>query len=96
MDEDLRKQIQVSIDLNKENNDLLKKIRRTQKLNQIYKIFYWIVIVGFSYGAYQFIQPYLTGMMDLYSMGSSVSGSNINNLSDVKNIENLLNSYMKN
>jgi uncharacterized protein (UPF0333 family) len=49
-----------------ENNDILKSIRRANRLSLAFRVLYWVVILGVSYGAYYFIQPYLQSMLGLY------------------------------
>jgi hypothetical protein len=57
--------------LAEDNNAMLRSIRRTGRLALIMRALYWIVIIGFSVGAYYFIQPYLNQILDLYG---SLSG----------------------
>jgi hypothetical protein len=49
-----------------ENNDILRSIRRTNRLSLAFRVLYWVVILGLSLGAYYFIQPYLQSMLGLY------------------------------
>lgn len=42
-----------------ENNTILLSIRRNARIGTTVKIIYWTVIIGLSFGAYYFIQPYL-------------------------------------
>ncbi|HPX52185.1 MAG TPA: hypothetical protein PLE26_00125 [Candidatus Paceibacterota bacterium] len=42
-----------------ENNKMLRKIRRNQKISSWIKTFYWIIILGTLFGAYYFLQPYI-------------------------------------
>ena len=59
----------------KENNEILKYMRKSQRLSQIMRIIYWLVILGTAFGAYYFIQPYIDQVKDLYGGASeSVSG----------------------
>jgi hypothetical protein len=53
--------------LSEDNNQILHSIRRSNRLAAVARVFYWIVIIVVSFGAYYFIQPYfnmLTGMLD--------------------------------
>lgn len=84
MDPEVKKLLEESIKLSKENNVLLVKIRNVQKWGQIARIFYWVLIVGMAVGALYFIKPYLGNLLNLYSGG--VSG--INNISEItKNLK---------
>ena len=54
-------------ELVKENNELLRKIRRVQRMSQIGKIFYWVIILGLAFGAFYYIQPYIDGIIKTYT-----------------------------
>ncbi len=69
--EELQKMVQETYDLTKENNDLLKKMRRSQKLAHISRIVYWLILIGISVGAFYYIQPYLQKVYSLYTEGIS-------------------------
>jgi hypothetical protein len=85
MDQEVKNLLEENIRISKENNVLLLKIRSTQRWAQIIRIFYWVAIIGVSYGAFYFIQPYLGNLLNIYTGG--VSG--VNNISDIsKNLKN--------
>jgi len=42
-----------------ENNTILRGIRRVQRFTTVYRILYWVLIIGLSFGAFYFIQPYV-------------------------------------
>lgn len=80
MEEDTKKLIADNYALNKENNEMLKKLIVFQKWNQIYKIVYWAIIVLSAIGAFYFIKPYLSSLVGVYTGGVGIS-----NFSDIKN-----------
>jgi hypothetical protein len=82
-DSDIKKLLEENLKLSKENNELLKKVRAFQRWSQITKVLYWFVIILVAAGAFYFIQPYLGGILNLYSGGVSDIGS-------VKNIKDTL------
>lgn len=45
---------------------MLHKIVRANRLAWIFKILYWLVILGIALGTYYYIQPLLLNMLDLY------------------------------
>ncbi len=49
-----------------ENNKLLRKMHRAAIWGRIWHIFYWVVIIGLSVGAYYFIEPYVGQIQGLY------------------------------
>ncbi len=84
MDEEIKKLLESNLSLNKENNEMLKKLVIYQKWNQIYKIAYWVIIILSALGAFYFIQPMLGNLFDIYTGG--VGTSSIKSVSDLKNI----------
>jgi hypothetical protein len=42
-----------------ENNTILRSMRRSQRFATLSKVFYWVLIIVLSFGAYVAIQPYL-------------------------------------
>ncbi|MDE2038005.1 MAG: hypothetical protein KGI69_02160 [Patescibacteria group bacterium] len=48
-----------------ENNDILRGLRRSNRITTVMRVLYWVVIVGLSFGAFYLVQPYfalLTGI----------------------------------
>ena len=54
-------------ELTKENNTLLHKMRRGARIRTVLHLFYWIVVIGLSFGAYYFLEPYLLQLQKVYS-----------------------------
>ena len=81
MDEESTKDLNKVLDLVKENNKMLRKIRRGQKRSQIVRIAYWLIIIGISVGAYYYIQPYINMLQDF-------TGEARDTLDNIKNIQN--------
>ena len=69
-----------------ENHEMLKKLVFYQKWNQIYRIAYWAIIILSAVGAFYFLQPLMGNLINVYTGGVGVS--NINSVSDLKNIGN--------
>lgn len=69
--------------LTEDNNKMLRKIRRNQKISSWIKTLYWVVILGILFGAYYFLQPYITtfnrNVQNLQNTLNSIS-STTNNL----------------
>ncbi len=51
--------LENTYNLAKENNELLRALRRTSRWSLAWKIGYWAVIILLSFGALYFIQPYV-------------------------------------
>jgi len=95
MDQEVKKLLEDNLTLSKENNALLLKIRSVQRWAQITRIFYWIAIIGASFGALYYLKPYLGNLINVYTGG--VSGINsvsdiTKNLKDQQQIQDLLKS----
>lgn len=52
--------------LAEENNEMLKSIRRSNRLSIALRIGYWVVIIAISIGAYYAITPYLDLLSSFY------------------------------
>lgn len=53
--------------LAEENNSILRGIRRSNRWGIAFKIFYWLVILGVTFGAFYFLQPYIESSLKLVS-----------------------------
>ena len=49
-----------------ENNKILRGMRRAAWWGRIVHTLYWLVIIGLSFGAYFFIQPYIDQLTGVY------------------------------
>lgn len=47
-------------ELVEENSRILKSIQQANRRSAVFKVLYWVVIIGLSFGAYYAIQPYVT------------------------------------
>jgi hypothetical protein len=55
-----RAKLDRALALAEENNDILRGLRRANRVSTAMRIVYWVVILALSFGAIYFIQPYLT------------------------------------
>jgi hypothetical protein len=93
MDKELRDMLQENLELSRENNKLLKKVRGVQKRTHLFRLAYWIIIIGITLGAYYYIQPYLEKIISMYNegAGSILQLQNFgNSLPDVSHLQDLL------
>ncbi len=56
MDLDNQK-INELLDLTRENNKILRAMRRTQKWSSFFTFLYWMLILGSIFGTYYYFQP---------------------------------------
>lgn len=65
-EQELKELLEANLRLSKENNRMLKKMRRAQKRATIFRVLYWIVIIAIALGAIYFLQPYFERVKMLY------------------------------
>ncbi len=97
MDAEVKKMIEESLTLNRESNTILKGIRRAQRRAEIMKVIYWVIILGITFGAYYFIQPYIDSLLGYYGniAGMGGEGDTAQNASSINmnQIQDLLKQY---
>ena len=72
MDAESKKLLQDTLDLSKENNQMLQSMRRSMRIARLMSIVYWVFIIGSAVGAYYFIQPYVDEVIGIYGSTSEV------------------------
>lgn len=50
------------LELTEENNQIIKKMRKVQKIQNIFRNIYWIIILATTLGLFYFIQKYFNNM----------------------------------
>jgi hypothetical protein len=78
--------------LAEENNEILRSMRRMNRISGVIRLLYWIVIIGISIGAYYLIQPYVESMIGLYSDAQNALGGSI---TTTQNIADSLGNLLK-
>lgn len=68
--------------LTEENSKILKSLYRASLWSRATTAFYWLFIIGATFGAYYIIEPYIKLMTDVAG-GASGSLQNISDLSDL-------------
>ena len=76
MNEQERKTLEEVAALSRENNAMLHKLLGAQRLATLWKVVYWLVVVGAMIIAYFALQPYLTALIKIYS------GQDVNQVMD--------------
>ncbi|HEY4480403.1 MAG TPA: hypothetical protein VJB58_02975 [Candidatus Paceibacterota bacterium] len=75
-----REMLKKALELSRENNKMLQSIKRSMFVGRIFRVVYWIVVIGAAIGAYYYIEPYLDEAIGAYG---SIKG-------DLKNFGDLL------
>ena len=71
--------------LAEENNAILRSIRRSARLTAVMRWAYWAVIILLTFGAYYFIQPYMTALIGVVNPGQGGISNDINNAQSAAN-----------
>ena len=66
-DKDRDRELHEIKELTVENNKMLHSIQLRAKIGIVWKILYWVVLIGSAIGAFYFIQPYYESLQDAYS-----------------------------
>ncbi len=66
MEPEREKLLEETYELAKENNDMLRSIKRSMRLQRAMSMIYWIFIIGSAIGAYYLIQPYIDQAKSIY------------------------------
>jgi hypothetical protein len=61
--------------LAQENNTILRKMRRSSRWQLTFQIGYWVLIIGLTFGAFYFIQPYINSLTGALGGGSGTGQS---------------------
>ena len=61
--------------LAEENNEILRGIRRSNRISVIFRVAYWVIILAISFGAFYFIQPYIESLTGAYGQIQQEYGS---------------------
>jgi hypothetical protein len=81
-----------------ENNDILRGMRSRERLSNIFKIIYWVFILGAIFGVYYYLEPVIkvfTNNMTSLQSGIEKLNTASNSLPEVNTIKNLFNSFKK-
>lgn len=89
----LEEKIDRLILLEEENADTIKKMRKSQKIQNIFRTIYWIIIIGAALSTYYFLQPTLNSVVNDYKAiktridsFSNDASSSVNLLEQIQNI----------
>ena len=88
--------------LTRQNNDMLRAIRSHQRWASVGQFLYYLVIIGITFGAFLFLQPYISKLINIYadftssinkvnSATNSISIPTLPNLDSLKSLLNKIN-----
>lgn len=92
MDLDSRK-LDELLEITRENNKILRGMRRTQRWGSFFRLVYWTVILGSVFGVYYYFQPTIQKYMKTFQTSVGIIqnfektvGSIPTNVQSVKNL----------
>ncbi len=85
--------LERTLRLAEENNGLLVKMNRRARTGHILQIFYWLLIIGLSFGAYYFIQPYVNWLESLLGGSGTTTATSTTSSFNLQNVEDLMKSF---
>ncbi len=66
--------LESTFHLAEKNNEILKSLRRSNRIGVAMRVVYWVLILVLSFGAYYLIQPYVEMLYGAY--GTSMNTLN--------------------
>jgi len=99
MDSESKKLLEETLELARENNKMLHKVRGVQKWAAFWSGLKIFIIIGIALGSFYFLEPYINKVTDLYN---SISGTmqkakgaadNVKNVTDTSS--NILQDLLK-
>lgn len=59
MDPESKELLKATYKLVEENNSMIKKMYRHQRLSSLFRILYWVIVFGIGIGLFYYLQPYV-------------------------------------
>lgn len=82
MDDEIKRLLKKNLELTKENNRLLRKMRRSAIIGNVLRIIWWSILVGAPIILYYyFLQPYVDQFSETYQ-GVQSGVKNLQNVGD--------------
>lgn len=82
----MEKEIKEILELTKENNKILRGMRRSQKWSSFFNFIYYALIIGSILGSYYYLQPYVDSFIKRYQELSSGIQDVKTDINEAKNI----------
>lgn len=74
MDEGLNELLKANLEVSKENHKILRYLQKAHRNVMIWRTVHWILVIGVTYGAFYFVEPYLAKLMKLLPQLEQFSG----------------------
>lgn len=63
---DTKELAEKTLALTQDNNRILHSMQRRARWGFVFRVFYWLVIIGIAIGAFYYIQPYIEPLIKSY------------------------------
>lgn len=88
------KNLDEVLELARENNKMLRSMRRTQRLSSFFRLLYWAIILGSVFGVYYYFEPtikkYMKAMQTSIEIIQKFEGAAGTVPADVNTLKNLM------
>jgi len=64
--------LEETLELSRDNNKMLHKVRGVQKREALWSILKILLIVGIAFGAFYYLEPYLNKVMNVFTQISGM------------------------
>jgi hypothetical protein len=72
LDPNEEKLLEETYKIEKENNEMLHSLYRSMWTGRLFRIFYWVIILGLMVGSYYYAQPYIEKLTSMYDQVSGL------------------------
>lgn len=72
LDSNEEKLLEETYKIEKENNQMLHTLYRSMWMGRLFRIFYWVVILGLMVGSYYYAQPYIEKFLSVYNQAANL------------------------
>ena len=66
MDPELKRLIEKNLEVSKESNEMLRKMRSTMRWSRFFRFIYWVIIIGSMLGVYYMLEPRIKSLIASY------------------------------
>lgn len=66
MDPEIKEALRALLQMTEENNKMLRKMRRLQKWESVWRTIKFLIIIGIAFGSFYFLEPYFDKVMQIY------------------------------
>jgi hypothetical protein len=80
VDSESKQLLQNTFNLTEENNKMLRKMRRAQKISSFMQVIYWLIIIGIAVGAFYFLPPYISQLEKFLKISGTTVNQSLGNI----------------